>query len=109
MRSKVVPANVARSIRQSRNTVSVIVPRVHCAPVSRAPVTTTRRSDSSGAARLARLPRSTATSASRRPGDAGAAEIDVDEPHLADVGTGAELVALECELGRLSLDPWRLG
>ena len=66
-RSNVVPAKVARSIRQSRNTTSAIDPRVHWTPVSRAPVTVTRRSEHSGATRFARLPRSISTSCSRQP------------------------------------------
>ena len=43
-------------MRQSRKTTSVIVPRVHCAPVRRAPETATRCSDSSGAARVGEVP-----------------------------------------------------
>ena len=74
------------------------------APVSRAPVIATRRSDSSGATTLARLPRSTATSVSCRPPRRAAAQIDVDEPRLADDGACGACARQLCARDPRALD-----
>ena len=90
-------------MRQSRNAVSMIAPSVSCAPVSRAAVSATRRSESSRAATFARSPRSTTTSVSRRPRRrAPATAVSAGRPSSATRSRPQD------ERLRLGVEPWRL-